>query len=121
VETLQEELQSRSSLNYIFDGEIHKMEHATDFAYAIEFVDDDKTPEEYLSKENTKRFLYKFVDYLIKYDIEKLKEIVSEKIFFNNDSYDLNIIYRPSSNFEGCGDKGTLGIKFKRSSNDGLD
>lgn len=96
------------------------MDHATDFAYAIKFVDEDKTPEEYLSKENVKDFLYKYTDYLFKYDKETLYKLVFNKLYDDSGSYNLNIIYRPSLKFEGLYQKGTLGIKFTRSQNDDL-
>ncbi len=101
-------------MEYILDGEIDLL--SDEWAGAFRVVEEFE-----FSLENPnfirlqKEFFGKYLQYLYSFDMEKLIDILIDKLI-RDPSEEVAIIYRPS----WAGLEPTFGIKFKRSKNDNL-
>lgn len=109
--------------DYIFDGEIHPL--SEDYAYITKKIDKTKNFEDWSDLSDLQYdFIEKYVEYLIEYNKERIKEILTTRFMpdIKGRSYDedCTFIYQPNFPMDSLSHKGTLSLKFKRSSKDNL-
>lgn len=109
--------------DYIFDGEIHPL--SEDYAYITKKIDQTQNFEEWANLADLQYdFVEKYVEYLLEYNKERIKEILTKRFMpdMKGRTYDdeYMFIYKPY--WEACGsiDTATISLKFKRSPKDTL-
>lgn len=107
---------------YKFDSEIHAL--SKDYAYIMTKINVENFEDSTKLTDEQYNFAEKYIDYLIAYDKEKIRNILLKRVMPNINGCvvdeDCTFIYRPPCNADKSSKIGTLALKFKRAEKDNL-